>query len=244
MPTPDWAEKTNVEASAALQDAVRKVMPKVKAAWVACVSKSANGTAVCPSYRNVGSLAAALDVRATIASITCIRDEVSPAPGTDVFFSIYGSIVLSGSMVLSAHNKGRKGLEGNAAAIHSILSNGTAAGAGVVGSFWKNKKPFLINYLAEGPNVPQQPAIYTHLGNRGRHLDRRNMLAKGMVIHTDRDAAKGQTILKSFAQKMGFTINPWKAQLRAGMGHLDAPDQNNIIEQAAATIGIFVRRAS
>lgn len=166
-----------------LQAALAAEGSTIRAAWIQAVRNNTNPSP--KAYAHTHALEKALNLDATLRSI-----KVLEVNGT---FRIVGYIVLSGSLVLEAHKASQVPLIslGKTATykVRHQLENPKTLG--VIGSMQPEKVPYLLAYLAAGPNAPGQPLVYRYLGQP--------------PTRTSRVPNKSQ-IIADFAKLLGFTL--------------------------------------
>lgn len=105
---------------------------------------------------------------------------------------ITGAIILDGQQVLAGHQAQQTsgGIHGIPHGAIFVKSGKNPKDLGLVGSLQPQRKPYLVPYLAAGPNEPNQPAVYKVLGNKG--------------ISTRRDINRGKYLLEAFLTSLGL----------------------------------------
>lgn len=182
----------------------------IRQAWVSAVENHTQSTP--RAYAHTQALTKALNLDATLRSIKVLE--------LNGQYRIVGTIVLSGSLVLEAHRAAQVPLAslGKNIAWKVRFGKVNPKSVGVVGSMQRIKRPYLLDYLAAGPNVPNQPLVYRHLGQP--------------PTGTTRAGTKG-AIVAEFAAKLGFTLESAPTAANIYGGTIRLQDTGNSIIKTA-----------
>ena len=193
-----------------LQQALLAQGATIRAAWVEAVTNHTQGNP--RAYAHTYALTKALNLDATLRSIRVLE--------LDGQYRIVGTIVLSGSLVLDAHRAAQIPLSamGKNIAWKVRFGKTNPKSAGVVGSMQPIKRPYLLDYLAAGPNVANQPLVYRYLGQP--------------PMGTTRAGTKG-AIITEFAAKLGFTLESAPTAANIYGGTIRLQDTGNSIIKTA-----------
>lgn len=157
MPPKSISDRIGPTIQAELKKVLRGMRADIQRKWeTAVASQESSYTA---SYTRTGAMRKALDVTATIESI---KVDIDPMGSVEVS----GAFILNAATVLREHLSKQQAADNDPDLVSKIRHKGFYAKGRYVGSFRDQKKSYLADYLAAGPNIRSQAnaIVYWKLG--------------------------------------------------------------------------------